>query len=317
MVNTLYNCSQPELFIVCRKAWQLCNDNLAAFTAYKPKYSADFISQNITNINDVDAMDDSRARYARSQNLRVDLVEKKDDILDTFQLLKGYIEDAYRADKANTMIQAAGQQYYMKASSCNWVSVTALLSSMAPFVSNNLADLTANDNMPLDFSTRIQILKTEFDNLYKNWSDADKAASSDTDAKIIANNMIFNNMKTMLSDAQKVFRKDELMSERFSLSDLMAQVRGTRPSALNGRTENGVNKKSITNAQVTIVELDMVVKTDENGQFKFANLPVGKYTVLVEATGFETVKMLKYEIKSSVAHRLIVKMMGVDVAVLA
>ena len=308
MVNTLYSCSQPELYLVCRKAWQLCNDNLSAFTAYKPKYSAAFITQNMTSVNDVDVMDDSKARYARSQNLRVDLVDKKDDVLDLYQLLKGYIEDAYRADKINTMIQAAGQQYYTKASSCNWASVTALLSSMAPFVTNNLADLTANDNMPTDFSTRIQTVKTEFEDLYKNWSDADAAASSETDAKITANNAIYNNMKTMLSDAQKVFRKDDVLLEKFTLTDLMSQVRGTRPSGLNGKVINSGNLKGLENAQVSIPALDKMVKTDANGQFQFGVLPVGKYTVEIEADGFETVKMEKYEVKLSVIHRLNVKM---------
>lgn len=317
MVNTQYSCSQPELYLVCRKAWQLCSDNLAVFTAYKPKYSEAFIAQNIASVNDVDAMDDSKARYARSQNLRLDLVEKKDEVLDVYQLLKGYIEDAYRADKVNTMIQAAGQQYYTKASSCNWASVAALLSSMAPFVTNNLAELTANDNMPTDFSTRIQTLKTDFENLYKNWSDADTAASTETDTKIIANNTIFNNMKTMLSDAQKVFRKDEVMSEKFTLSDLMAQVRGTRPSGLNGKVVNAVNNKNISKAQISILSLDKVTKTDENGQFQLGVVPVGKYTIVIEADGYEKVTMEKYEIKASVVHRLIVKMTEVTVAVMA
>jgi hypothetical protein len=171
--------------------------------------------------------------------------------------------------------------------------------------------------MPLDFSTRVQIIKTEFENLYKNWSDADTAASTETDTKIIANNTIFNNMKTMLSDAQKVFRKDAVLSERFSLTDLMTQVRGTRPSGLNGKVVNAVNTKTIVNAQIAISSLDKVVTSDANGQFQFGVLPVGKYTIVITAAGYETVTIEKYEIKSSVVHRLIVKMTEVEVAVMA
>ncbi len=317
MTNTQYSCSQPELYILCRKGWHLCGDNLAVFTAYKPKYSATFITDNLAAINAADLMDDSKARYAYSQNLRIDLVDKKDEVLDCFQMLKGYITDAYRADKANTMIQAAGQQYYNKSTSSNWASVTALLSAMVPFVTNNLADLTADNNMPASFANQVQTLKTEFDLLYKNWSDADMAAYEETDTKITANNTIYNNLKTMLSDAQKVYRKDAAMALKFSMDDLMSQVRGTRPSGINGKITNGVNKKGIENAQVYIPELDIMVKSDANGQFQLPNLPVGKYTLMVEAAGFEKVTKLKYEIKSSVTNRLIIKMSAVPSAVVA
>ncbi len=313
MINNLYNCAQPELYLICRKGWHLCTDNLAAFTAYKPKYSEAFIAQNLSDINDADNMDDSKARYARSQNLRLDLVEKKEEVLDIYHLLKGYIEDAYRTDKVPTMIQAAGQQFYAKASSNNWAHASALLSAMGPFVSNNLATLTDNNNMPPNFSTRIQTVKEEFEQMYKNWSASDNAAATETDAKITANNAIYNNLKTMLSDAQKVFRKDALLAEKFTLLDLMSQVRGPRPSGISGRVLNSVNQKAIENAQISIPALDKVIKTDVNGQFQLMPLPVGKYTVIIEADSFDTVTLEKYEIKSSVVNRLIQKMEAVEV----
>lgn len=317
MVNSLYSCSQPELYLLCGKGWHLCSDNLAVFTTYKPKYSAAFIAENLAAISATDVMDDSKARYATSQNLRIDLVDKKEEVLDCYQLLKGYIEDAYRSDKAKTMIQAAGQQYYNKAGSSNWASVSALLSAMAPFVVNNLTDLTDDNNMPADFATRVATLKSEYEDLYKKWSSADVAAFEETDAKITSNNLIFNNLKTMLSDAQKVFRKDEVMTEKFSVGDLMTQVRGTRPSGINGKVLNIANKKVISNAKISIVELGIELISDENGLFKLTPMALGKYTVVIEAAGFETITLTKYEIKSSVMNRLIVKMKGVESLVVA
>ncbi|MBL7815449.1 MAG: carboxypeptidase regulatory-like domain-containing protein [Saprospiraceae bacterium] len=311
MASTNYSCSQPELYVICRKGWDLCETQLPAFTAYKQKYSPAFVVENQTMINAADAMYDSRARYATAQNLRIDLVDKKDDVLEVFQLLKGYIEDAYRSDKAKTMIQAAGQQFYVKSSACNWVSVSAMLSAMAPFVTNNLADLTANNNMPADFATQIQTLKTEFDALYKSWSEADIAAYNETEEKVLANNGIFNNLKTMLADAQKVFRKDEAMALKFTWDDLMAQVRGTRPSGINVKTINGANKKAVGNVKLTFTDIDMVVTTDADGLAKITDIPIGKYTLVIEAEGFETITMKKYEVKVNVFNRLIVKLAAV------
>ena len=210
------------------------------------------------------------------------------------------------------MISAAGQQYYTKVSSCSWVNVTAMLNAMGPFVTNNLADLTADNNMPANFGTQIQTLKAEFDALYKSWSDADNAASNETDAKITMNNTLDSQLKTMLSDAQKIYRKDAVMAEKFTLGELLNQVRGTRPSGINGKTINSVNKKAIANAKITIVELGIELISDENGLFKLTPMVLGKYTVIIEAAGFETVTLTKYEIKSSVMNRLIVKMKGVE-----
>lgn len=317
MTTTSYSCSQAELYEICRKGWQLCEGNLAAFTAYKPKYVLTLINDCLASINAAELMDDSKARYARAQNLRLDLVDKKDEVLDCFQLLKGYIEDAYRGEKIKTMIQAAGQQYYTKVSACNWVNVTAMLNAMGPFVTNNLADLTADNNMPANFGTQIQTLKTEFDALYKSWSDAETAAFEETDAKISLNNTLDTQLKTMLSDAQKIYRKDAVMAEKFTLGDLLNQVRGTRPSGINGKALNSVTKKAIANAQITIVELGIVLKSDENGLFKLTPMALGKYTVIIEAAGFETVTLTKYEIKLSVMNRLIVKMKGVTELVAA
>jgi hypothetical protein len=315
MVNSLYNCSQPELYIICRKGWNLCGDNQSDFFGYKSKYIDAFITENLAAVDAADLMDDSKARYAFSQNLRVDLVEKKDAVVDVFHLLKGYISDAYLSTKVGTMNQAAGQQYYSKASACNWASVSAMLSSMLPFVVNHKAELMDNNNMPADFLTKVQTVKTEFDALYKEWNKADEAAYYETDAKITANNAIYNNLKTMLSDAQRIYRKDEVMALKFSVDDLMSQVRGTRPSNLSGTITNGANKAAIAKAQITIQELGLVMMTDDKGQFQFLSLPVGKYTVVIEAEGFETVKKTKFDIKASVSHRMLLKMSAVEATV--
>lgn len=257
MANNSYSCSQAELYIMCRTGWNLCRDNLAAFAAYKPKYTEGFVAQNISDINAADGLDDAQARFSGRQNLRIDLVEKKDDIISLFVQLKGYITDAYRTDKVKNMTNAAGQAYFKKAKSSNWTSVTALLSSAIPFITNHTAELSANNNMPSDFLTKFQATKLEFEEIYEAWKLEHGSSSGETDKKLAANNDIFSKLKTMLSDAQIVFRKDSTMQKKFRTTTLMPKTRLAKSAETTEKTLIKPKRNKKTDAAPNIEASEM------------------------------------------------------------
>ena len=205
MTVTKYGSSQQELYNACRFAWQLCETHKNTFAEYKSKYTEAYILQQLAQIDAADALDDSTARYTAAQNLRVKLVEKKDEFMVLFNRLMGYITDAYQVNIAVNMKKSAGQGLYNKANSEHWTSMTGLLSAAVPFANTHKADLCADDNMPADFDERLQTKKAEFEAIYKLWNAADTAASTQTDTKIIANNAIYSNMMAMLTDAKLAF----------------------------------------------------------------------------------------------------------------
>ena len=318
MTATKYGSSQQELYNACRFAWNLCNTHRSIFAQYKGKYTEAFILQQLAEVEAADAMDDSTARYTTAQNLRIKLVEKKDEFMVLFNRLMGYITDAYQVSIADNMKKSAGQSVYRKANVENWSSMTGLLSAAIPFVNTHKADLCADNNMPTDFDVRLQAKKTEFEALYKSWNAADTAASTQTDEKITANNAIYGKMMAMLTDAKVAFPKNDPNAAKFVGTYIFAQIRGTKASGVMGKVSVGnTTGTAINNAKISIVSLNKSCVTDVEGRFDFSPIAAGVYTILIEAEGFDPFTIEAYEIKTGIIGRLNVVLTAVANRVLA
>ncbi|MBL7817795.1 MAG: hypothetical protein JNL70_22495 [Saprospiraceae bacterium] len=251
MANNSYSCSQADLYNVCRTGWNSCGEHLAAFAAYKPKYTEGLVAQNISDINAADALDDLKSRFSGRRNLRTDLTDKKEDALFLYHQLTGYINDAYPKDKVKKMLNAAGQDYYKKAKSCNWSSVTALMNSAIPFITNNAAELSAKDNMPADFLGKFQAVKVEFDAIHESLKSEEGTSSKETSKKQMANNDIFNNLKVMLKDAKIIFRRDPAILKKFTLATLMPKSRTTKTAQTGEKAVTKTKRKTKSKTTVT------------------------------------------------------------------
>ena len=194
MSRNNYNCSQAELYMACRATWRLCRKNLADFSAFKTKYTADFIDQNMAEIEDADYQQDINARYVESEGLRIDLVKAKDDILVAYRHLQAYIDDAYVGEMRGKMYNASGKPFYERASQCKWASVSGLLRGAIPFIEENRMLLVANNNMPESFIAKFKQLQTRFDGVLEQYNDSDADANDKTSAKIVTNNAIYENV---------------------------------------------------------------------------------------------------------------------------
>jgi hypothetical protein len=315
MIPTKYSGTQAELYLACRFGFELCETNLSAFTAYKSKYTPAFIAQNLAAIDAADALDDSTARYTTAQNLRLDVIEQRDEFMFLYNALRGYIADAYRGDKGTNMAKSAGHTFYAKANANNWASATALMSAAVPFALTYKAELMANENMPADFPTRLQAKKADFDAVYKAWNAADTASTTQTQEKIAANNAIYTSFSAMVSDASKAFRPTDPTLEKFSIVNIYAQIRGSKPSGLNGLITDEATKEPREHAKVSIPLFGKIFTTKEDGRFDFTPLPVGKYDLQIECEGYETVFKEEVEVGTGAVTRLNVKMVAVKSAV--
>ena len=308
MAKTLYNCSVDSLYLALQYGWDLTEQHLTALAAYKSKYTPAFVKTHRDALRSTEDMPDQQARIAPTQAQRVDLVAKKDEVLTFFQFLVGYIEDAYQKDKVKIMTQSAGQAKYAKAQNNNWPSVKALLSSAVTFIENNQADLTADDNMPLDFLTRFKQVRTDFDALYSLWNTDDSDTYSLTDAKVNANNALYLTFMGVVSDAQKVFRHDAALAQKFTFSALMGQIRGTTAAGVSGKVVIVDTKTGILNATISIESLNKSVQTDANGRFELSPIAANTYILKIEAEGYETLIIEKYEVKTGTIGRLKIEM---------
>ena len=307
----MYNCSADDLYLAIQYGWDLTEQHLAALAAYKSKYTSAFVKTHQDALRTAEDMPDQQARRAPTQAQRVDLVAKKDQVLTYFQFLVGYIEDTYQKDKVKIMTQSAGQAKYAKAQNNNWPSVKALLSSAVTFIENNQADLTADNNMPLDFLARFKQVRTDFDALYSLWNTDDSETYILTDEKINANNALYSTLMGVVSDAQKVFRHDAVLAQKFTFSALMGQIRGTTAAGVSGKVLILGTNDVLTNATITIASLNKSVQTDVEGRFELSPIAAGFYNIKIEAPNYEPFMLDNFEIKIGTIRRLNIEMQAV------
>ena len=279
--KAIYSCSQGEVYNISRYAWHSCAEDLVPFQAYKSKYIDAFVVDNLAQTGIAEDLPDATARYAPTQLLRMSLVNINDQVLDCFDFLLGYIEDAYKGnpDKIKMMKKTAGLNYLASVKAYHWVSTTNLLSSALQFLVDYKTDLMANKNMPDAFVLRFGKVNADFDEAYKAWSMSDKASYNLTEDKIIATNKIWANLTALLTDAQRVFKKDPSKLDQFTIAFISGQVSGTKAAGVGGKVVIVETKTAIAQVTVFIPELNKSVVTDAEGRFDFSPMAASFYTL--------------------------------------
>ena len=304
MILTNYNCSQQDLYNACRISWDLCASKSSDFVAFKSKYTPAFVAQNRAEVDAADRLPDAAARRAIAQSARMDMIPLKDTVVKYSGWLKSYIDDAFEVSKRDIMYNAAGEGYLAKAKAENWGSVTALLSSAIPFIDDNLATLTANENMPAEFPQKFKDVESAFKAAYSKWLSADNAAAEQTDFKIVSNNAIYNNVIAMLTDGQRLFKEDSGIAKQYSFATIVAQTHGIKNAGLAGKVTQVGGKIPIIGAKVSIEGTDKFVLTDSEGKYELTPLSMGIYTISITFDTFIAQSFANQIIKTGTMTRL-------------
>ena len=141
MTNPSYNCSQAALYQVGRNVYQSLTDNLAAFTAFKGKYLAAYVTAGLAEITAAEALLDFQARSAQAEVNYINLVNQLGVCTDLWQNLKRYIVDAYVVAEQKPRLEEAGSLNYDKATRKDWDAAKALLLAAKNFITAHTAAL--------------------------------------------------------------------------------------------------------------------------------------------------------------------------------
>lgn len=285
MLQSLYNCRMSELYTILRIGWAACNTNLATFTGFSASYDAALIAARIAEIDSAELLPDFQARNSIAQNLRTDLIEVNDRVLLLFKQLQRYITYAYAPAQHAAQYDAAGYGYYSEAANLNWDSSAAMLVSMTNFINANAVDLLATNNMPSTFEAAVIATKNSFDTIHQDFLVAENAAFVATETKVAANNLCYQNLIAMFSDAKYLgFSASQMKS--FTFSALLSLVTNTSPAKLKGKITDAATGLPIPSAIVELTNLGVSVVADANGNYYFNSLPSGTYNVYCQAAGY-------------------------------
>ena len=303
MVTTNYSCAQADLYNAGRIFWRLYATKLSSFSEFSPMYTDALAEERLADIEAADLMPDKAARESTAGNVLLSLETSKKDFLYQYGLLQGYIARIFEGTKRDLMLASSGEGYLAKAKSGNWGSTASLISSVVLFMTEKQAELAAANIMPLAFPDKIKATAKTLSDKYAAWDAAKQAVTEGGDAKIKANNAIYEGIKMVCQDAKKIFANDATTAKTFVWATILDKTHGTRNAGVGGKITNGDNKTGVAEVRIRILNTDKVMMTDSEGRFEIAPLSMGSYTAVVEKEGYESLTV-PFEIKTGVMTRL-------------
>ena len=223
-----YQCTQAELYAICRIAWANCLIHLARFFQFKTFYTQQFIDDRVAEVDDAASLPDSQMRGEASEIAHIQLKEKADLCLIAWQSLKAYIQDSF-TNQQKPKLEAAGSKLYHKAANYDWESITKLMGQATQFITDNNTALLNNGGMPPTFQAEVDALELDFNTIYQTFQIEQQGAEVLTTTKINANNLIFDKLMKMLSDGKKIFRLERAIQEQFIWEQILELVTPTTP----------------------------------------------------------------------------------------
>jgi hypothetical protein len=284
-INNTYGASQEILYTVCLDAWNLCSQNLQKFSSLKAYYTPAFITSAVQAVQAAKQLPEIRQTIAGRKEVRINLVNTTRQVLSNWQVLKVYITKAFEESLVKTKLDAAGAALYVKASVDNWSAVRSLIDTANTFIAANLAELTANANMPADFQATFKAAGDACIDLSEIYSKANMEKEMATGTKVDANNAIFASVMEMLKDGQQIFKNDVLMKRQFTFNYLVKMNRGEGSASLRGYIVNSLNRP-IAGAVILSQDQRYTGTTDEKGYYRISRIAEGTYTFTVTCPGY-------------------------------
>ncbi len=300
-----YKCTQDELYSITETIIDNLSDNLAAFVAYKAKYTAAFVTALRAKRDAAMLLPSMDARDDVSETLRLEMLPFAQECLKSFQFLKGYIEDAFPKEQWFTKYDAAGLNKYGPAASGNWEELVGMNTAMNAFIAANTAVLTASGFMPAAFAASVTTASTNFTTKYSAFKVA-RQTGVDTNAKIAANNDLYGDVMRVCDDAHsRVYINDDVKKRLFTWKDVKFLVSPPGSASLKITVKRQTDNTLVEAAAVTIQSaggVPIVLNTDAQGEVVFSSIDPADYNVKIEASGYLTSNFVK-EVNTGVDAR--------------
>ena len=268
-------------------------EELTAMGAFKAKYTAPAVAAFQAQVEAARLLPDEEQRTTVHELLRIELKNYTDgSIRPHLGALKLYIRDAYDDDAVrSTKLTAAGYNDWDRALNYNWEVLRTVIQKADTFITDNSADLLANDNMPVAFPTKITADKTFVNTKVPVFLNTRENAPQGTQVKIVESNKLFEIAASICEDGQHVFESDPAKQKQFVWSAIMEIVTPAGKAGLKFDAKDSDTSEPLKSVVVKI-KMDgnpaLSVTTDENGKGAFDNLPAGDYAGTVELTGYVT-----------------------------
>lgn len=291
-----YKTSMEHFYSICDMALTSCEQQLPLFNELKLKYDAAYITDMRASVAAARAMPGNQVRGAASETMRLQLVAMGDTSRDHFQRTKRYIDEAFAANMQKPQYEAAGQEFYARASNNSWDALESLNLYGSQYVSANQAVLVADGYMPVAFVASYAAHAAAFRAKHQEFMQQEEDNEEGTQAKVTANNLIYDNLMKMLLDGQFIFANNDAIRKQFIYSELLDRVGGVGVAGVRGVITDESNQQPVANAEVHIINTNKLTSTDIDGRYEIKPLVNGIVEIRISAPGYEVVIIHQHEV---------------------
>jgi hypothetical protein len=206
--------------------------------------------------------------------------------------LKSYIRSAYKNEAIRKAKETqAGFEKYESAMNYNWDALKDILLKSKSFLTDNEAELLADDNMPSGFKANFDAKADEIIAAIPDMLNTRENNEENTQIKIMANNALYDMIIDICEDGNVIFINDKERYDQFVFKQVLQIVTPPGAASMRGVIKDMVTSIGLKEAVVVIKqenEPEITAVADDTGKYRFGNLPVGKYKGAVRKDGYQT-----------------------------
>jgi len=297
-----YGCSRVVFYLVCRMAWANCEAYTTEFETFSDFYDSALFLAMEAEIAACELLPGGAQITEPSEADRVLLLEFAEVSLTRFRYLERYIKRGYPVKATqDIMLNSAGKAHYLKAAHQNWPEMISLNKAADEFIADpaHNAVLLGPGKMPVAFPESVTLARTNFFDKQKLFKDDESNQSPDQQAKINAENILFDKVMSMLGDGIVIADGEPTMAHQFTYSLLVKANTGPKPAGCKGDIKTGVAHKAVSGVTCHIDELDLTKLSNAKGRFDFGPIAHGLYTIRFNKVGYHEVVLSNVDIKVS------------------
>lgn len=289
-IKARYNCTQTELYAICRLGWKLCKNKQGDIVLVYTDYTIPYIDGKVAAIKSAEDLPDFQSRDLLPESSHIILKQYAEPAILKWKFLERYITRAFQNNKdlIKPNLEAAGKDYYEAATreNPNWEDLSQMLLSGQKYITDHGGLLTS---MPATFPADYASSKTDYDTKYDEFTEAEATTPEKTREKLEANNGIFDDLMLMLGDINAVAPTADLQRE-FTFTYLKGIISSPGAAGLKGViTEDGTDLK-LKDVLLRLNPIGREATSNLGGEYDFGSIPAGKYILEISLDGYETRK---------------------------
>jgi hypothetical protein len=294
-----YSFSMSVLYQTIRIVLLNLTNNLAAFAAFKSKYTPEFVAALEAELAAAENMKGEQARSLEHESLRTEMIPLADLCREKWQYLKRYIADAFGPTLEVANWDAAGWQYYDAAADNNWDKLREMCNMASVYIHDNSAKLLADGFMPATFEADFNDASNNFNEKYDAFILAEENAAQGTADKITANNNIYDKTVSVCLDGQTLFMNDEVKKKLFSMEAVSELVKPTGTATMVTELTNSETGAPIPGYSLTNTGTERTVTANADGRAEMGQQAGGTNRYKIVADGYEET-ILTVDVKTGV-----------------